>query len=428
MNTTVTPVDRIAAFAAAVRAELSDLPADEVDDIVEGLESDLAEQAAERGEDFQVPDAAAYAAELRQAAGLPDRPAGVSARQAFSAHLRQFGHRVVRGIRSSRAGAWLLDMAVALRPVWWLMRGWMLAVLVVVILQITILPGVAGWLPVPIMGGGWVVLLAAMLVSVQWGRGRWLPWRWMRVAVPVLSVVSVVMLPFLAGITIGQIHSWRNQAQSAYQPYAATQPGLAVDGQSVRNIFAYDSDGNPLTDVQLFDQDGNPLTTVGERSAGGTVDDYYAWGGGPVPVAVSVPGRNPVWNVFPLSEIPAGQDDSSPTLAVAPVPPFAQVPSLQRLLATSPTPGVSETPSVPDPVPSPDDKSPSPTKTGGTDPSPTATDGAAVGDAVAGDAAGAAGDADGAGAGGDAAGAAGGDAAGAGPDATTTVAAEGTGR
>src|SRR5688500_15363497 len=70
----ITPLEAdIAAFAASVRRHLDDLPSDEVDELVDGLPADMADQAADSGLDFTLPDAAAYAEELRAAAGLPPR-------------------------------------------------------------------------------------------------------------------------------------------------------------------------------------------------------------------------------------------------------------------------------------------------------------------------------------------------------------------
>lgn len=58
MSTSITTPDvDIRAFAAAVRAELDDLPPEEVDDLLDGLEADLAEQASDSGEGFSLPDA-----------------------------------------------------------------------------------------------------------------------------------------------------------------------------------------------------------------------------------------------------------------------------------------------------------------------------------------------------------------------------------
>ena len=63
--TTTVPTE-IASFAASVRAELADLPAEEVEELTEGLEADLAEAFRE---DLarELGDPSAYAAELRTA-------------------------------------------------------------------------------------------------------------------------------------------------------------------------------------------------------------------------------------------------------------------------------------------------------------------------------------------------------------------------
>ena len=54
--TTTTDHPEIAGFAVAVRAHLDDLPADEVDDLLDGLEADMSEQAAEGAVDRGVAD------------------------------------------------------------------------------------------------------------------------------------------------------------------------------------------------------------------------------------------------------------------------------------------------------------------------------------------------------------------------------------
>ena len=88
-TSTVTP--EIVAFAQGVRAALADLPAEEVDDLTEGLEADLAEAYAE---DLQreLPDPAAYATELRAAAGLPMRTKAAKSRSALGPRAGLEGH------------------------------------------------------------------------------------------------------------------------------------------------------------------------------------------------------------------------------------------------------------------------------------------------------------------------------------------------
>ncbi|TFD05650.1 hypothetical protein E3T29_13490, partial [Cryobacterium sp. TMT1-66-1] len=86
MSETATTPQSIRDFALAVRAALNDLPADDVDDLTDGLEADLTEQAADvdagdaAAPGFDLGDPVAYADELRGAAGLPVRGATPEAR------------------------------------------------------------------------------------------------------------------------------------------------------------------------------------------------------------------------------------------------------------------------------------------------------------------------------------------------------------
>ena len=60
-------------YVSAVRAALSDLSLEEVEDLTAGMDADLGELLAERGGTLEVAlgSPQAYAAELRTAAGLP---------------------------------------------------------------------------------------------------------------------------------------------------------------------------------------------------------------------------------------------------------------------------------------------------------------------------------------------------------------------
>jgi hypothetical protein len=49
------PALSVDAFAAEVRLALADLPADEVEALTDGLEADLAERVAERGDELGDP-------------------------------------------------------------------------------------------------------------------------------------------------------------------------------------------------------------------------------------------------------------------------------------------------------------------------------------------------------------------------------------
>ncbi|KTR96657.1 hypothetical protein NS220_01210 [Microbacterium testaceum] len=369
-----TPVhDGIRAFAAAVRTHLDDLPADDVDDLLDGLEADLSDQAAEAGDAFTLPDAATYAAELRAAAGLPERDANAGTPQKTSLIQRaqQRWQRLGESLAANPAGAWLLDLLSAVRPVWWLVRAavWYVAVflLMLVFSPFTTIGGALS--PALVLTrnpGAWLLLLGAVLLSVQWGRGRWLPRRWLHGLAAIANIGAIVLLPFFLAIGSSALTQavTREDTPSAYVP-----PGLSLDGERVRNIFAFDAEGNAIPLVQLYTQDGTPLTTVG-RDLGETYDSYFYGGGGPVPVPYLVPGGSEAWNVFPLREIPAGQDPTwtNPGSDVAKARdttfPFLKVQPLPD--AAAPTPGASPTPAGPssDATPAATQPAPTPTEAG----------------------------------------------------------------
>lgn len=356
-----TPVrDDIRAFAAAVRSHLDDLPVDEVDELLDGLEADLSDQAAEAGEHFETPDAANYAAELRSAAGLPERgaPRTTPKREPLLEQVKNGWREVGEVIQGNPVGAWLLDLFAALRPVWWLVRGATWYVCIYLFVWIVVPSSVSGGLlgAILALGGNavaWAVLLAAVILSVQWGRGRWLPGKGVRVLRSVLTVGSVLALPILAGLFAQGVGLALERANAVPEPYVVS--GLSVDGTRIRNIFAFDAEGNPIPVVQLFDQNGTPLTTVGSDAGQQTVDGYFYGGGGPVPVPYAVPGGNDAWNVFPLREVPASSWSTPDDLAEATPaePPFARVQPLPAYVLRSGT-TVEPTPAV-TPAPTPSD-------------------------------------------------------------------------
>jgi hypothetical protein len=310
------PDDDVAAFAAAVRSHLDDLPPDEVEDLVDGLEADL----AERREDSDEPlgDARAYADELRAAAGLPPRDARTG-REWFGGARRLWdnGSAWIRRLRENPAVASVLDFLVALRPVWWVLRGW-------VACRMTVLMNLNGELPDT--APGWGVLAAFVVVSIQWGRGRWMPWTWLLALKRFVSVIVVIALPWLVGTATDALVTGAGTSVS-YTTEEVAPEELSANGTRVMNVFAYDCAGNPLSGVQLFDQDGIPL------AVGGDGEEGWIWGesddGGDSFAIVPNPAANPGsgWNVFPLShgEIPEDYGDVDRSTIEEPSPPFAAV-------------------------------------------------------------------------------------------------------
>jgi len=297
--------EQAVAFAAQVRSQLADLPAEDLDDLLDGLEADLAERLADGG---QLGDPEQYAAELRQAAGLPSR-AEVEAesgaqrpRRALAAVLTDTAGQLARDV----ARFWddtpqrraIRDFIVSLRPVWWVLRALVVAGAVLFFLGIPYLglymsPYSHG---IPVSWGSTLLIVACTLLSVQWGRGKWAPNRWIVGLRRLGNAFALIALVPVAVLTQSVI------ATPVYVQPSAAGWGLNVDGDQITNIFAYDCSGAPIDAVQLYDQHGNELTTsrYSDVSARMGLDEtsdqsimYFPNG------AVIGDSR---WNTFPLAE------------------------------------------------------------------------------------------------------------------------------
>lgn len=288
--TTTVQAAAVSDFAAAVRVALSDLPPDELDELTDGLEADLAERAADSG-DPDLGDPVLYAEELRAAAGYPPQDARSHRGSVLPdlAPLRERMRRRLDELRAHPAGAAAIDFLIALRPLWWVFRGWAIGMWIGSSLF-------GGWAPIPESAGGWLVMLGLIVASVQLGRGRWLPRQWMRRAFLAVNIVMVIATPFILGWAGNALENMKNAYY--YGSGETWYPGsLNLDGRQIDNIFAYDAEGNPIERVQLFDQDGNPLDLVANTGEPfwGTMDGRMVVPSG------DVPGR-PGWNVYPLQQ------------------------------------------------------------------------------------------------------------------------------
>jgi hypothetical protein len=324
----------IAAFAAAVRRHLDDLPLEEVDDLTGGLEADLSEQASDEGGNISLDDPTAYAAELRASAGLPPRgEAAVSLGQRVARGFHSLGVEARRLTRSTRLGSWLADITVSLRPVWWVMRGWVVYQLLTIVFQ-----GHSALVPSDLTL--WVLLIAVLVLSVQWGRGKWAPGRVIKGIRTIVSVVAIVTLPLFAWWALNESNEAATDDSSAF---SSDLPGLWLDGQRVTNIFGYDADGNPITKLQLFDQNGDPLVTVGDPFVDDDYDFTHDGTTATVPFEGSSSGTG--WNIYPLNEAPlSDRGDADPRDAVPATPPFRTAQPLSELPTPTPTPTPTSTP------------------------------------------------------------------------------------
>jgi hypothetical protein len=263
-----------------VRTALADLPPDDLDELTDGLEADLAERAADAGEDLG--DPVAYAQELRAAAGYPPRSARSHLGDTLP-NLRTLPQELRRRWDELLAHrsliASVVSFFVALRPVWWMFRGAAAYALLASFLGINGLH----W---------WPVGVASVVLSVQAGRGRMAGRAWVRWLNRAVSAVVLIATPFLLGWAL---NAWNNAMYPVYEETWYPQ-SLNVGGMQIDNIYAYDAAGEPIDQVQLFDQNGDPLNLTTDTSAGflGTQD------GSMVVPSGDVPGRAG-WNVYPLA-------------------------------------------------------------------------------------------------------------------------------
>ncbi len=339
----------VSAFVDQVRARLSDLSDEEREELVGGLEADIAELVADGGSVTELGDPRAYADELRAAAGIErlsqtavdasrskflglrqrvDRPVG----EPLGAMLDTVRDRWLALVGApALSGAW--EILASLRPVWWVLRAWVAMQL----LDYAIGNGRWGLDLFPTTGTplmGLLLLLGAVVVSVQIGRGRLWPGTarasrpWPRLLLVGLNAFAVLALAFV----LAQLPTQQDADLAFDRGYRAGTGGgggLVYRGQSVKNVFPYDAQGHPLTGVQLFDQEGRPLSLnrtseyIGwDDATGDRWNVGYPW----------MNGAQRLYNVVPLAmreQASPGQparawtSENPPAL---PTPPLAVVP------------------------------------------------------------------------------------------------------
>jgi hypothetical protein len=265
------------AYAAQVRAALADLPAGRREDLLADLEEHLAEVAEESDGPLEsrLGAPAAYAAELRAAAGLPAPPA--------VAAVPPRPNPVRRGLTGT------LAFLPELLPAWAIAR--------------------------PAAGNLGVLLLALVTVpaSVLLGRltRRDPGLRWLGYAA---STVSLVLVVVVAGVTTMSVTSGDVTAVS---PDPAPDQPAGLD--AVTNLYPYSSDGRPLTGVQLYDQDGNPVNLQLDIDRDGAV-------------ITRIPRRTTdgqdVTNVYPQQQVATTTDVDGSTTQREVTPPTVRAPKI----------------------------------------------------------------------------------------------------
>jgi hypothetical protein len=250
-----TAQDEITTYVDAVRDALADLPADVrqelLDDLPEHLGEVLAEADGSLIERLGAPQA--YAAELRAAAGLlgsvPARPRPLplaQVRVVAGERLRAADVRLGPVLGYPRAS----DFLGLLRPAWWVLRGYLAAMVLARLLDDSGQP--IGLLPR--IGGSEVVallLLAVGVVGSIWLGRRTAPLApWPRYALHCGTVLLVLvgLAGFADADSSTRGSSYRDVQYDNNNPYAG-----------ISDVYAYDGQGHLLTGVRLFDQSGQPI-------------------------------------------------------------------------------------------------------------------------------------------------------------------------
>lgn len=269
----------VAAYLAAVRSSLRDLPEAERDDLVAEVEASLVESAGEGCSiSARLGPPEEFAAELRSAAGLhePAAPArGPSQLALLVARLVADPH--VARLRS---------LAVELAPIWWVARAYLAVGAIAYVLD-------TGWSTrypmVPRFGSAelGLALIALAMVASVW-IGLWMrresPFPRLTAAVNAALVLAIV--PVALDVTDTRAHDML--VTMAYAPVPQVRPDLASGGVKIDNIYPYSRDGKLLHDVLLYDGAGRPIEIPANRG-----DD-------PNRRFVVSNGNRPLFNVFPI--------------------------------------------------------------------------------------------------------------------------------
>lgn len=283
-------------YIAAVRAELADLPPDDLDDLTGGLEADLSELVAESPSGVAgLASPREYAAELRSAAGFPMR--AELPKPTWWSEQKDAARRDLAGLAADYpAVRHARDLAVELRPAWWIVRGVVLAWLLVTWGSVSLL-----LYPLAIIGA---------VVSVYVGRRGAVLTGWPRrllMAANAVAVMGVVLGPVVA---LGAPSDYENYPS----PEPMGEPGLLFNGTPSSNLYVYDKDGRPLTGVRIFTETGEPVD-LAQNSLGTD--------GEPLRGPLDVYGH-PWDNTFPIetrqpSDAAADPDAWTPPSAIPPL-------------------------------------------------------------------------------------------------------------
>lgn len=248
----------VARYVQDVRDALADLPSEVREDLLEDLAAHLSEVAAEDPAPLpgRLGPPAEYAAELRAmlgpaAEGGGRRRAGIGPPdpwlQWVSTRLAELDRRIGRLLGYERAS----EFGRLLVPALWVLRGYLAAMVLVVVLDQS---GQIGL--IPRLGGsniaGCVILAAFVIGSVWLGRRTAGLGRWQRRAVN-LATAGLVLYGLIGFVEMDHFLRW-------YWPGGPESDYTYVNPyEGVEDVYPVDEEGRLLTGVTLVDQNGNPI-------------------------------------------------------------------------------------------------------------------------------------------------------------------------
>jgi hypothetical protein len=249
-----TAQDEINLYVFAVRAALGDLPESLRDELLEELPEHLAEVLADGDGSLidRLGSPEAYAADLRTTAGFvggfPDPPGRTD-------QLKELGDAALVRLRvlDVRLGplfgaAKASEFLVLLRPAWWVLRGYLAAMVLAWMLDdsgqpIGLLPRIGGSEAVAL-----VLLAAGILTSIWFGRRSFQLAKWPQWALYAGSVVLVLVA--LAGFS---------EADGSSRGSNYTDVGYDNPYGTIEDLFIYDEQGRLVPNARIYDQNGAPV-------------------------------------------------------------------------------------------------------------------------------------------------------------------------
>jgi hypothetical protein len=334
VNTTAQ--DEITGYVDGVRDALVGLPEATRRELIEDLPEHLAEVLADGGGPLveRLGDPSVYAAELRSAAGFvggfpdppPTRDRFMELRATVGENLRIADVRVGPLLGYDRAS----DFFSLLRPAWWVLRGYLAAMVLAYVLDDSGQP--IGLLPR--IGGSEVVALLLLAGAIL--GSLWLGRRTARLApLPRFALRAGTLLLVIVALTLFSSADSSTRGAS-YQDVQYDNPYGHVE-----DVYVYDQQGRLLHDVRLFDQNGQPIQLGYDRCVA-DVESAVSANGSDLAVYPFCPELAP-FQVPPVDGSPAATPPADPA-AGSPTP---TVPG-----ATA-TPDLTAGPSASEPVPAP---------------------------------------------------------------------------